>query len=290
MPLVIHATVTITGDKAMLGACEARLRQLLSSQFLKDEVTEHHGADALCYDLKVEGGIPFPVFAQASQEFPDLGFAAEWVNVAAGERGGATIVNGRVTGQKTERIATRAGDEHAVYVAVAANGRLELALTIFRASGEEWRGYALTATRDALLRVLRKPESDAVELHATEGGPEWVLAWRGKLSAAKFRRDALTPPIAIEKAVFRELDQLARRFAADWIWFASGQREEIAIERERYARYGYQAADANVRSSRLHRMKNAAGESGGPFEYSTLVADEQWVKDVILACWAKGAG
>jgi len=83
MSLLIHATVTVTGGKDALGACEARLRRLLSSQFLKDEVTEHHGREALCYDLKIEGGIPFPVFAQASQEFPGLEFVAEWVNVAA---------------------------------------------------------------------------------------------------------------------------------------------------------------------------------------------------------------
>jgi hypothetical protein len=285
--VLIHATITVSGDEAELQACEARLRRLLSTQFLKDEATEHHGAGALCYDLKVEGGVPFPVFAQASQEFPGLDFSAEWVNVAAGERGSATIINGRVTGQQSERITTRAGDDHPVYVAVAANGRLELALTLFRAAREEWRGYALTAARDALLRVRREPESDAVELHATEGAAEWAFVWRGKLSAAKFRRDALTPPIAIEKAVFRELDQLARRFAADWIWFASGRPEEIAIEKERYERCGYEIADANVRTSKLHAMRSTQQEAGR-VEHSTLAPDEAWVKDVILDCWVEG--
>ena len=136
MSLLIHATVTITGEKDALGACEARLRRLLSSQFLKDEVTEHHGQQALCYDLKIEGGIPFPVFAQASQEFPGLAFDAEWVNVAAGEKGHATLVNGRVTGQASGRVATRAGDEHPVYVQVAPDRRLALALTLFRVTRE----------------------------------------------------------------------------------------------------------------------------------------------------------
>jgi len=285
--VLIHATITISGDQAQFGACEARLKRLLSAQFLKDEVSEHHGAGALCYDLKVEGGLPFPVFAQASQEFPGLSFAAEWVSVAAGERGSATIVNGRVTGQQAERIATRAGDDHPVHVAVAANGRLELALTIFRASGGEWRGYALTATRDALLRVLRKPGSDAVELYATEGSPEWTAVWRGDLSSRRFVPEKLKAPLAIEDAVYRELDRLAQNFVAKWIWFAAGRREEIVIEQERYQRYGYETADANVRSSQLHHMRSAAGGSGGPLEYSTLDADEQWVKDMVLACWAK---
>jgi hypothetical protein len=145
-------------------------------------------------------------------------------------------------------------------VEVEPSGRLALALTLFRATREEWRGYAVTETRDALLRLSRPPETDAVELYATDGGPEWTLAWRGTLSAAEFTRAALTPPIAIEDADFREFDQLARGFAADWIWFSSAGREEIAIERERYARYGYPVSAANVRASKLHRMRGGAVE------------------------------
>jgi hypothetical protein len=285
MSLLIHATVTVTGEKDALAACEARLRRLLSSQFLKDEVTEHHGQQALCYDLKIEGGIPFPVFAQASQEFPGLAFDAEWVNVAAGEKGHATIVDGRVTGQASERVATRAGDEHPVHVQVAPDGRLTLALTLFRATRDEWRGYALTAARDALVRVVRPPESDAVELYATDGGPEWAWVWRGALSSRIFIRDELRPPIEIDEPLFRELDVLARDFVADWVWFAGERREDIAVERERYARYGYTVSSANVRSARLHRMRADAGE-GRLLVHSTLHADEQWAGDLVRATWA----
>ncbi|MGH8641782.1 MAG: hypothetical protein ACRET6_08715 [Burkholderiales bacterium] len=282
--MIIHATVTITGDKPMLGACEARLRRLLSAQFLKNEVAEHHGGRALCYDLKVEGGIPFPVFAQASQEFPGLEFVAEWVNVAAGEKGAATIVNGRITAQTNDRIAVRAGGEHALYVEVAASGRLVLALTLLRVARDEWRGYALAAGRDALIRVLRAPDSDAAEVYATEGGPEWACAWRGTPRAPE--REALVPPIAIDDAVFRELDQVARAFVADWIWFASAPHEEIAIERDRYARGGFEVAEANVRSARLHRLRAEAGD-GKPPVHSTLGAEDEWVKDLVLATWAR---
>lgn len=284
--MLIHATITISGDKAMLGACEARLRRLLSGQFLKNEVTEHHGPEALCYDLKVEGGIPFPLFAQASQEFPELEFAAEWVNVAAGEKGSAAIVNGRVARQANELVTTRSGDDHAVHVEVAMDGRLKLALTLFRADRDEWRGYALTATRDASLRAVRAPGSDDVDLYATEGGPEWACAWRGSLISWQFRRDDPKAPLAIDAAAFRELDDLARRFVAGWIWFASERREDIAIERERYARNGYTSAEANVRSARLHRMRADAGE-GRPLAHSTLAEDDLWVKDLVLATWAR---
>jgi hypothetical protein len=282
--MIIHATVTVTGDKPLLGACETRLRRLLSAQFLKNEVTEHHGAQALCYDLKVEGGIPFPVFAQASQEFPGLEFAAEWVNVAAGEQGAATIVNGRVSAQTQDRIAVRAGDEHPLYVEVAASGRLVLALALLRVARDEWRGYALTAGRDALVRALRGPRPDAAELYATEGGPEWACVWRGTPPVPG--REALVPPIAIDEAVFRELDQVARGFVADWIWFASAPHEEIAIERERYARSGFEVAEANVRSARLHRLRADAGD-GKPLVHSTLGAEDLWVKDLVLATWAR---
>jgi hypothetical protein len=102
--MLIHATITISGDAATLGECDARLRGLLSSQFLRGEATTHHGAGGLCYDLKVEGGIPFPAFAQASQEFPELSFAVEWVNMDTSERGSVTLVEGRASRQSIEPI------------------------------------------------------------------------------------------------------------------------------------------------------------------------------------------
>ncbi|HSE02122.1 MAG TPA: hypothetical protein VLB72_15435 [Burkholderiales bacterium] len=286
MSMLIHATITVTGEKDALASCEARLRRLLSSQFLKDEVAEHHGPTALCYDLKIEGGIPFPAFAQASQEFPGLEFTAEWVNVAAGEKGRATLVNGRVTDQASERVATLAGDGHPVHVEVAPEGRLALALTLIRASRDEWRGYAVTATRDSLVRLVRSPESDAVELYATDGSAEWAFAWRGALVAPALTREELRPPLAIEPAQFQELDRLARDFVAGWIWFAAEGREEVAVERSRYARYGYAVSAANVRTSRLHRMR-ADREEGARLVHSTLGQDDLWAKDLILATWAR---
>jgi len=95
--VLIHATVTITGDASRRAACEARLRDSLSPLSTSDELSERHRPDALCYDLKVAGGIPFPAFAEASQAFPELSFEVEWVNVEAGGRGGVILVNGRAT-------------------------------------------------------------------------------------------------------------------------------------------------------------------------------------------------
>ena len=156
---------------------------------------------------------------------------------------------------------------------------------MFRATREEWRGYALTAGRDALLRVLRQPGSDAVELYATEGASEWSLVWRGDIVAGTLNLAKLEPPLPIEDAVYRELERIVRRFISDWIWFASERREDIAVETERYGRHGYAVFGANVRTSRLHRMLADAGEKR-PVAYTTLGADERWVKDLILATWA----
>jgi hypothetical protein len=285
--MLIHATVTIQGEAAELGACEARLRRLLSAQFLKGEVTEHHGRGALCYDLKVEGGIPFPAFAQASQEFPALKFTAEWVDVAAGHRAAATIVAGRLTAQSSGRIATRAGSDHPVYVAARADGELVLALALRRAARGQWRGYAITATRDALLRVLREPESHGVELYATRGAAEWSVVWRGALPAGDFVREELRPPLAIGKEAYSELEALARELTAQWVWLDSQPPEAIAIERERYARSGYRVRRANLRSAKLHRMKEEASP-GGALEYSTLDPEERWLSELVLATWAAG--
>src|SRR5687768_7922482 len=172
--MLIHATVTITGDQPVLIACEALLRRRLSANFARDEVTEHHGERALCYDLKIEGGIPFPLFAEASQEFPDLRFSVEWVNVEAGERGSATIVNGRVTAQQADRLAVTPGGGQPVYVSIAEDGSLRLALTLVRAGRDEWRGYAVSATRDALVRVVREPGSDRSEEHTSDSSHGYI--------------------------------------------------------------------------------------------------------------------
>src|SRR6185503_20181875 len=204
--MLIHATITVSGDPALLVACAARLRRRLSAHFLNEEAAEHHGDHALCYDLKVDGGLPFPLFAEVSQEFPGLEFTAEWVNVEAGARGSATIVNGRIAAQEADRLAVGAGSAHPVYVSIALDGSLRLALTVLRAGRDEWRGYAVSATRDALVRIVRGPAAEDVTLYATEGGAEWALAWRGAPSVAELSGDTLTPPLSIEDAAFEELE------------------------------------------------------------------------------------
>jgi hypothetical protein len=287
--MLIHATVTITGAPEEREGCEAHLQRSIGGQLRRNDVSEHHGKDALCYDLKVEGGIPFPVFARASEAFPALEFAIDWVNVAADERGTARFIAGRLAAQTLERIGAASATSRPVYVAVAKNGTLTLALTLERVASNEWRGYGVTATRDALLRVRRDPESNAIELHATEGVPEWAMAWTGRFPGRRLARERLRNPIAIEDSVYEELERLARAFAEAWLWFSNAPEQEIAIERDRYARYGYGTADANLHSARLHQLRTEAGE-GKPLEHSTFSAEDAWLKDAVLATWAKDQG
>lgn len=284
MSLLIHATITVSGDKSLLDACDARIRLLLAEQPPDGECSDHHGEDALCYDFKVQGGIPFPVFAQASQEFPALVISAEWVNIDAGTRGAATIVDGKLTEHKTDALEMQGRSARPVHIAVAGNGKLELALTFFHAGRDEWLGYALTAERDALLRLVRAA-GGGVELWATEGSAEWSLCWRGDSAAGEFDCEVVDAPQAIAENVYRELEQLAQNFVAEWIWFAAGRREEIAIEMERFARYGYVVADANVRSARLHKMRQETAQPENGLEFTTAGVDEAWVVDLIARCW-----
>ena len=79
--LLIHATLTVSGDSALLPAADARIKALLVGEIFEGGFEEHHGDDALSYDFKVRGGVPFPAFALASQEFPQLAVVAEWLIV-----------------------------------------------------------------------------------------------------------------------------------------------------------------------------------------------------------------
>lgn len=289
MPSLMHATIKVSGDEPQLKACAEHIRLLLSGQQVEGEIAEHHGPAALCYDLKVRGGIPFPAFVLASQEFPLLRIDAEWVNVEENARGAATIVAGRLVEHNVDRLALTDRGVRPSVVTAQENGRLELALTFYRAGPDEWLGYALTADRDALLRITRGGDGDAVELFATNGEAEWSLHWQGSLQSLEFQPLPVRVATEIAQDIYLELERVAQEFVDEWIWFASGPAAQIAVEKERYARYGYAVADANLKAARLHRMKSGEAQSDGRLVFSTLGADESWVKEVVVRCWAAGA-
>jgi hypothetical protein len=285
MSLLTHVTFKVSGARGELAAFDARLKLLFAEQQVSGDIEERHADDMLHYDLKVEGGIPFPPFALASREFPELEIAVEWVNPGAGTRGAARIAGGTLAEQNMENVA--AAPDHALAIKLNADGYLALALTVLRTGRDEYRGYALTGKQDALFRVVRDPASGAIELFTTQGAAEWSRAWRVSPGGAPEYR-ALGPAQPIPDGEFRELEKLAQDFVAEWVWFGNGPEEEIAIEVERYQRLGYAVSDANLRSSALHRIKGDAGNGDGVLHYSTLDAESVWVEEALARCWPSG--
>ena len=280
--MLTHANFNVTGNRDALTAFDARLKVLVAEHGIAGTLEESHTADALHYDLKIEGGIPFPPFALASGEFPDLTVTAEWVDPGSGVRGTATIAGGTLTAKNVEHVAA-GGTGHATVIRVNASGYLALALAAIRKGHDECRGYMLTGAADALFRITREGVTGEIELWATEGAAEWGRAWRVSADCAPDYRE-ISPAQPIADDDFRELEKLAQDFVAQWIWFGNGPREEIAIEAERYARMGYEISDANLRSAALHRLKGNTPDDAG-IRYSTLAPEIAWIEEPIARCW-----
>jgi hypothetical protein len=66
-----------------------------------EEYTEHHGEGVLEYRFAPKLGIPFPVFVQASGDFPELRVEASWDN--DGVHGRAVIEAGRLVEREIEK-------------------------------------------------------------------------------------------------------------------------------------------------------------------------------------------
>ena len=71
------AVVRITGA-GRLEDFRERLRWLMVRDIDAEAYTEHHQAGALEYRFEPKLGIPFPVFVQASGDFPELRVEAIW--------------------------------------------------------------------------------------------------------------------------------------------------------------------------------------------------------------------
>lgn len=280
--LLIHATLTVTGAREQLPAVDARIKALLVEEIFSGEFEEYHGEDALAYDFKVHGGIPFPAFTAASQEFPQLVITAEWVNAAAGRRGRACLSKGSITEHVEEAIDTAASEANR-YLEAAADGTIRLALALQRRAAGEWAGYVLNHERDALFRITR--DGDAVELLATEGAAEWAWRWRGHVDIDASAAQAVTPPQPVDRELYAELESLAEGFVGDGFWLRDAPEADNAIEIDRFSRYGYTVRDANVRAAQLHRLRAGLGADDA-LEHSTLDEANAWIRDLLRRCWA----
>jgi len=143
-------------------------------------------------------------------------------------------------GKLVEQTSARL-DEAAVEVQVGDEGRLELGVTCRQAEDGGLIGYAVTDKRHTYW-------------HYRDGALTLL--------------DPEEPDVALEEVAFR--------FVEEWIWY---DEEEAALERVRYANYGYPVRGANLKSEKLALLRASGGS------YSSL--DEQGLaaREAIVAQW-----
>jgi hypothetical protein len=143
-------------------------------------------------------------------------------------------------GQLVEQTA-RNLDSDLLDVKAAADGRLELALTCRAQADGTLIGYAVTDARHTYFRY----RDGALALLSPE-----------------------EPDAALEEVAFH--------FVEEWIWY---DEEDAALERARYANYGYPVRGANLRSEKLALLRKHDGK------YSSLDAAGKAVRRAIVEQW-----
>ena len=273
------ATIRVSGDPELLREYRGRVNLLLDED-RGGSYRELHTSERLEYEFRLDSGIPFPPFVSASQDFPDLTVEVEWTEAALGKSGRAIIRNGA--------LAEHSAHSHAASGAVAsevhagADGCLELAVSCARWR-ECWHGYVIAAGEHAFFRVAGSAQS--CELRASDGiDPAWAERW--EVSPGDSAYAELAPREAIMQDELRELDRLANDFAREWIWFEESPPAETAVERARFAAYGYPVRAANLRSEKLRNVLLA--EEGG-LAFGSFAQDTRWIPDLLRRCWLRSA-
>jgi len=232
---VLTAVIRVTGT-GRLEEFGERVRWLMvhDAEASRAEYTEHHAEGVLEYRFATREGIPFPAFAAASEAFPELRVEAAWENAAQGVRGEAVIENGRPLEQHTLPL-----EEGALGIEVEAgeHGELVIAMACARRGGA-WIGYCVDAARHAYFIT------EGAELRlAADAGARWTQCVEG---------DRAVPlDEAIDDALLSELEDVAFRFAGDWLWFDAAPASETALERKRYADHGWPVQAANLKAERV---------------------------------------
>ncbi|HSH08695.1 MAG TPA: hypothetical protein VLA41_13600 [Burkholderiales bacterium] len=223
--------------------------------------TEHHAEGVLEYRFETEEGIPFPAFASASAEFPELRVEAAWENAAQGLRGQAVIENGQLLDQQTLPLEARAPG---IAVEIGLRGELVFAIACVR-RGDDWLGYCADGGRHAYFTAERA----ALRL-AVDAGARWTWCVEGDRVA---RVDE-----AIDAAQLAELEDVAFRFADDWLWFDEAAAPDTALERKRYADHGWPVRGANLKAERLLAL-------GPGRRFETLAPEARPLLGRLRAAW-----
>ena len=252
----VTATVVVEGDPPLLAGYRARVNALLDAE-TSGPYRELHTAGRLDYRLKASG-VPYPPFVAASAEFPELTVRVEWQNPLGGTGGHATIRAGKLVDQATGSAA-EAG--RGLELRAERDGTIALAVVTRRRRAGEWIGYAVTAEQHGYFRASR----GATVLEAADGAePEWAERWTVRGDAATYAE--LDPREPLDASLAAELERLAHDFADEWLWFAAAPLEETAIERQRYADYGFTINPANLRAAKLRTVLKEAPGGGRVLE------------------------
>lgn len=246
------ATLRVSGLGARLADFRERVRYLMVREFDAERYTEHHAEDALEYRFELERGVPFPAFACASAEFPEVRVEAEWINPGAGMRGRAVIENGRLSEQTSEPLD---GARLEIDVEISDTAELLLAIACRRReseAGESWIGYCASSARHA-----------------------W-FTWDGAL-------ELLPTDAAIEQTLLAELEQTAFAFTGPWLWYDEAPESETALERKRYAERGWPVRGANLRAERVTLLRDAIPGN----RYSNLSPQAAPLRAALRAAWMK---
>jgi hypothetical protein len=277
---MIEATVRVRGDARALEAFRREANALLDAEF-EHEYRELHTPEGLDWRIKARKGVPFPAFASASGEFPDLLVEIEWRNRGDGTSGQALVQAGRLITQDDRPSGLP--PELAVSVRCAADGTIGLAMVLKRRRDGVWLGYVLTESQHAFFHLAAHPEGQV--LLATDGvEPEWAERW--SLTGTGVDYEALASPELIPDDLVEELDWLAHAFADEWVWFAEAGEDETAVERHRFDLYGYRVHPANLRAEKLKRVMTA--DANG-LVYGSLDDEARRVAGLVATHWLQAA-
>jgi hypothetical protein len=274
--LKVVATITVSGNPQLLREYRGHVNRLLEEE--GSSYRELHTRERLEYEFKLQGGIPFPPFVSASQAFPDLTVEVDWSEPAVGRSGRAIIRNGVLAEQAAQSLAPGGSVLHEVRA--GPDGALGLAVTCARWR-DGWHGYAIAADEHAFFHIAGPPGS--CELSASDGvEAEWAERWT--VSADRDAYAVLAPREPIAEEELRELDRLAQEFSREWVWFEESPPEETAVERQRFAAYGYPVRAANLRSEKLRKVLRP--ENGG-FAFGSFTEDFRWIPGLLRRCWLR---
>ncbi len=271
----LNATVVVKGDPALLREYRRDVNGRLAEEGA-GAFRERHVEAQLEYEFALKGGIPFPPFVESSRDFPDLSVEVDWRDAVTGQTGRAIIQNGVLREQAAQ--AQDPSGAALLELRAGKDGRLRLALVCERRSGA-WLGYAIAADQHAFFRV--SGSEGACELRTSDGvEAEWAERWNADARGAQYAE--IHPREAIAADELRELDRLAQEFAREWVWFDESPPEETAVERRRFADYGYAVCPANLRSEKLRKVLRPDADG---FALDSFGEGTRWIPELMRRCW-----